>query len=132
MRTDRLPLGRIDENATMNSRSGSRSRLLQGIGGINPLNTSMASKGDLSVISQSNRLEESVKAPGRPPELIEDLIDFLIDESYRKYGVYPKVTELEAGKSSLFKFWKDFISVHYRITNRNKEEKSFYDKSIIT
>jgi hypothetical protein len=66
---DRMPLDRIDENRTLNSRSGSRSRLVHG-NTMNPLNTSMASKADLSIISQSNRLEESVKNPNRPPIVV--------------------------------------------------------------
>lgn len=120
-----MPLDRIDENRSLNSRSGSRSRLVHG-NAMNPLNTSMASKADLSIISQSNRLEESVKNPNRPPTVIKDLTKFLVDEHFKKTGVYAKTHGV------LFNFWKDYVSEHYRISKKIETEKyELYEKSCI-
>ena len=56
----------------------------------------------------SNRLEDSVKAPGRPPQRIPGLMQFLIDQHYKKLGVFTKCDK------ELFKFWKEYVSAVYR------------------
>lgn len=60
----------------------------------------------------SNRLEDSVKAPGRPPMRIDGLTQFLVDEHYKSIGVFTK------SDKELFKFWKDYVSSVYRHQRR--------------
>ena len=65
---------------------------------------------DLSNISinSKNNLEESLRAPGRPPKRIEELTNFLVESHYKKFGVYSKI-EVE-----LLKYWREHISAGYR------------------
>jgi hypothetical protein len=72
---------RIDEN-----RSGSK--------GSPEARKAPSSKGNVNDLSQltiaSNRLEDSIKAPNRPPMRIAGLTTYLVDSHYKKIGVYTK------------------------------------------
>jgi hypothetical protein len=63
----------------------------------------------------SNKLDESVKAPGRPPQRVKGLTQYLVDLHYKKYGVYTK--------TGLFEFWKEHVSVIYRQIRNNTLQK---------
>ena len=63
---------------------------------------------DLNITINSNKLEDSVKAPGRNPIRVDKLTQFLIDSHYKWYGVFTK------NDKELFRFWKDHVSVVYR------------------
>jgi hypothetical protein len=56
----------------------------------------------------SSKLDDSVKAPERPPIRIPELTKFLVDSHYKWYGVFTK------NEKELFKYWKDHISVVYK------------------
>lgn len=72
----------------------------------------------------SHKLDESVKAPGRPPQRIKGLTQFLVDLHYKKFGVYTK--------SKLFEFWKEHVSVIYRRMRTNQQrgavEEPMFDR----
>jgi hypothetical protein len=68
-----------------------------------------AGVNDISQVTiASNRLEDSIKAPNRPPVRVAGLTTYLVDSHYKKIGVYTKNSE------ELFRFWKDYVSVVYR------------------
>jgi hypothetical protein len=60
----------------------------------------------------SNKLEDSVKAPNRPPTKIEGLTQFLVENHNKWYGVMSK------DYAQLFRFWKEFVSIAYRERKR--------------
>lgn len=74
----------------------------------NKANHSRSNLHDTSQISGSHKLEDSVKASGRPPQRIAGLTQYLVDQHYKKIGVFTK------NEHELFKFWKDYISLAYR------------------
>ena len=60
-------------------------------------------------------MDESVKAPGRPPQRVKGLTDYLVDLHYKKFGIYTK--------QGLFEFWKEYVSVIYRRLNKSINNK---------
>lgn len=46
------------------------------------------------------------------PRRIPELTNYLCDLHYKKYGVFSRK------KADLFKFWKNHVSVHYRLSNK--------------
>jgi hypothetical protein len=81
---------------------------------------------DLSQMTiNSNKLDESVRAPGRPPQRIKGLTQYLVDLHYKKTGVYTK--------ARLFEFWKEHVSVIYRKiknTQRGAVEEPMFDRKL--
>ena len=65
-----------------------------------------AGAGDLLI--QSSKLDESVKAPERPPSRVGGLTDFLTDQHHLKTGVYKRDVK------TLHDFWKGFVSLAYK------------------
>ncbi len=102
-------LERIDER-----KSQSPSMRTKGMG------KSGNSKQNLHDISNitigSKNLEDSVKAPNRPPVRIDGLTEFLVESHYKKFGVYSKV------EPELFKYWKDHISLAYKEERKKKAQ----------
>lgn len=67
----------------------------------------------------ANPLEDSIADPGRAPQRLEGLSSFLIEEYYRRYGIYTQDAQ------KLFKFWKDHVSHAYReVRERKAQEKA--------
>jgi hypothetical protein len=79
---------------------GSHQKLIETSGG--------KSIHEMNLTINSNRLEDSVKAPGRPPIRIENLTQFLIEQHFSRIGVFTK------SHNELFKFWKGYVSIVYR------------------
>ena len=73
-----------------------------------------------NTINKSGYLgEDSIAEPGRAPRRVEGLSSFLIQEYYKRFGIYCQ----DADK--LFKFWKDHVSENYRqMRERNQAEKA--------
>ena len=69
--------------------------------GVENLTSSYKSNGGMYPIPSANHLlEESVKAPDRPPQKVPGLTTFLCNEHYKRIGVFSK------SEDALFKFWK--------------------------
>ena len=81
-----------------------------------PKNQRTVNNNDISniTINSKNNLEESLRAPGRPPKRIEELTNFLVESHYKKFGVYSKV------EGELFKYWKEHVSAGYREQRKRK------------
>ena len=78
------------------TRAGAGSQMSRNYSGI---------ENDKNAHNQSRSLlEESVAEPGRPPQHVPGLTDFLTDEYYKKYGIH--TTEA----SELTKFWRNNVS----------------------
>jgi hypothetical protein len=74
---------------------------------------------DISNITiNSKNLEDSVKAPNRPPVRIDGLTEFLVENHYKRFGVYSKV------EPELFKYWKEYISLAYKEERKKKTQLS--------
>lgn len=58
------------------------------------------------------------------PKRIPELTNYLCDLHYKKYGVFSRK------KNDLFKFWKDFVSYHYRISNKKNQNDMSYSRKI--
>ena len=58
--------------------------------------------------SVGNTLEESLRDPSRPPQKIEGLTDFLIDEHRKRIGIYCEDSK------KLFNFWKNYVIAYYK------------------
>lgn len=105
---------RIEENRSASRGKGSPDAHL--------LRPESAAKGRGSDISQltiaSHKLEDSIKAPHRPPQRVAGLTQFLIESHYKKIGVFTK------NEQELFKFWKDYVSVVYKQYRLDKSLKS--------
>jgi hypothetical protein len=59
-----------------------------------------------------------VKAPNRPPVRIEGLTEFLVENHYKRFGVYSKV------EPELFKYWKEYVSIAYKEERKKKTQLS--------
>ena len=102
-------LERIDERKSQSP--SNRSKALSK-GGNSKINLN-----DISNITiNSKNLEDSVKAPNRPPVRIEGLTEFLVESHYKKFGVYSKV------EPEMFKYWKDHISLAYKEERKKKAQ----------
>ena len=78
-------------------------------------------ENDMNAVNRSNNmLEESIAEPGRPPQHIAGLTDFLTEEYFKKYGIY--TTEAAA----LQGFWRDNVSAVYKELRVEKAKKKSY------
>ncbi len=112
-------LERIDERKSQSPSNRSK-MLTKGANSKQNLN-------DISNITiNSKNLEDSVKAPNRPPVRIEGLTEFLVESHYKRFGVYSKV------EPELFKYWKDYISLAYKEERKKKAQLSALYQSQIS
>lgn len=116
-------MGTIDEDQMddyyqpdRETRAGGGSQMSRSYAGI---------ENDMNAHNQSRTLlEESIAEPGRPPQHIPGLTDFLTDEYYKKFGIH--TTEA----SELSKFWRNNVSAvqkELRAERARKKTMTFGD-----
>ena len=72
---------------------------------------------------RSNDIDRSVRDPDRPVEYVSGLTDFLIDEYFRRYGIY------SSDDKQLLNFWRENIqanSLKSRLSTTTKKMKTTY------
>ena len=70
-----------------------------------------------------SKLEESIAEPGRPPQHVPGLTDFLTDEYFKKFGIYT------SDAIELQKFWRNNVSAvqkELRAERNRKKAASTY------
>ena len=75
-------------------------------------------ENDMNAANRSNNmLEESIAEPGRPPQHISGLTDFLTEEYFKKYGIY------STDAAALQGFWRNNVSEVYKALRTEKANR---------
>lgn len=69
-------------------------------------------------MSINQKAEDTVQHPDRPPIIIDGLTEFLKNEHFKRLGV------IGNNADTLFKFWKDSVSLFYKEKKAKKRQQT--------